>query len=144
MVSGTYDNIVSFGGSRLNRADIVFASGLCVFSFLALLSGEAAQPSKKPHFTDVASRSKIPYKTNNSFLGRKYFIQPMCGGVAAFDFDNDGKLDIFFANGARFPEMKKTDPGKAEPLLKDAQELMSMSGKAAETKAKAKEMLKKL
>jgi enediyne biosynthesis protein E4 len=32
----------------------------------------------------------------------------MCGGVAIFDFDNDGKMDIFFTNGAKLPEMRKT------------------------------------
>ena len=32
----------------------------------------------------------------------------MCGGVALFDFDNDGKMDLFFSNGAKLPEMKKT------------------------------------
>ncbi len=34
----------------------------------------------------------------------------MAGGVAAFDYDNDGKLDIFFANGADIRSLKKTDP----------------------------------
>ncbi len=42
----------------------------------------------------------------------------MCGGVALFDYDNDGRLDIFFTNGARFPEMKKTDPSFYNCLLR--------------------------
>jgi hypothetical protein len=41
----------------------------------------------------------------------------MCGGVAIFDFDNDGKMDIFFTNGAQFPDMKKTDPSYFNCLL---------------------------
>ena len=32
------------------------------------------------------------------------------GGVALFDCDNDGLLDIYFANGARFPDFEKADP----------------------------------
>jgi hypothetical protein len=72
---------------------------------LFVFSGEPAQAPRRPYFTDVAPRSKISYRTENGLPGRKYFPQPMCGGVAIFDFDNDGRLDIFFTNGAHFPEM---------------------------------------
>ncbi len=41
----------------------------------------------------------------------------MCGGVAIFDFDNDGKMDIFFTNGASLPELKKSDPSYYNCLL---------------------------
>src|SRR5439155_23029472 len=34
---------------------------------------------ERPHFTDVAPRSKIAYITNNNYTGRKYFQQPICG-----------------------------------------------------------------
>ena len=32
----------------------------------------------------------------------------MAGGVAAFDYDNDGLLDLFFTNGAEIPSLQKT------------------------------------
>jgi hypothetical protein len=80
-----------------------------VMWLLAASPGRPAPPAKRPGFTNVAPRSKISYISNNSFTGRKYFPQPMCGGVAIFDFDNDGKMDLFFTNGAKFPELKKTD-----------------------------------
>jgi hypothetical protein len=36
--------------------------------------------------------------------------ETMAGGVAVFDYDNDGALDLFFANGADIRSLKKTGP----------------------------------
>jgi len=79
----------------------------------------AGKTSSGGWFTDIAGRSQFAYQTNNDFTGRKYFPQPMCGGVAIFDFDNDGKMDIFFTNGARLPELSKTSPAYYSCLLRN-------------------------
>ena len=42
----------------------------------------------------------------------------MCGGIAILDYDNDGKLDIFFTNGAKLPEMKKINHSFYNCLLR--------------------------
>ena len=41
----------------------------------------------------------------------------MGGGVAIFDYDNDGRMDLFFTNGAALKDpMSKDDlPDKSEP-----------------------------
>ena len=36
--------------------------------------------------------------------------ETMAGGVAVFDYDNDGALDLFFTNGADIRSLKKTEP----------------------------------
>lgn len=70
-------------------------------------------------FKDVAALSKFSYVSNNDFKIRKYFPQPMCGGIAALDYNNDGKYDLFFTNGARLPELKKADASFYNCLLRN-------------------------
>ena len=86
---------------------------------LAVSAKRTALPARRPRFADIAPKSKISYRSNNDFRGRKYFPQPMCGGVGILDYDNDGLMDIFFTNGARFPEMTKTGASFYNVLLRN-------------------------
>jgi len=96
----------------------LIAAGLGAGFVLVLVSGRTAEVAKRPGFVDAAPRSKFSYISNNSADSHKYFPQPMCGGVAIFDYNNDGRMDIFFTNGAKMPEMRKTDPSFYNCLLK--------------------------
>jgi hypothetical protein len=65
-----------------------------------------------PHlvFTPVSEkRSAIQFVLRNSATAEKHQIETMPGGVALFDYDNDGRLDIYFTNGARQPQLQKVD-----------------------------------
>ncbi len=48
-------------------------------------------------FNDITSQSGITFKHALS-AEKKYIAESMSGGVALFDYDNDGYLDIFFVN----------------------------------------------
>lgn len=43
----------------------------------------------------------------------------MCGGVGVIDYDSDGWMDLFFTNGAKLPELKKTTPAYFNCLLRN-------------------------
>lgn len=75
------------------------------------------QPSNAGKFTDVAAKLGINFQYQASHTSKKYLLETMGSGVALFDYDNDGRLDIFFVNGAPLddPEATGAVPQKAGP-----------------------------
>lgn len=69
-----------------------------------------ARPEANVHFDDTVASSRIGFILRNSLSPQRYSIETMGGGVAVFDYNNDGLLDIFFANGAEIPSLEKTGP----------------------------------
>jgi enediyne biosynthesis protein E4 len=59
-------------------------------------------------FEDKLRTSRIDFVLRNSVSPQRYTIETMTGGVALFDYNNDGLLDIFFVNGAAIPSLEKT------------------------------------
>jgi hypothetical protein len=59
---------------------------------------------------DRQPSSGIGFVLDNGTVPDKPVIDAVLGGVALFDFDNDGWLDVFFTNGARIPGLAKDDP----------------------------------
>jgi hypothetical protein len=118
-----YPRSVSWGigGSQRRRA-ISFAT------IVLLVSPSLGQsPASENHpalnaptagrFVDVTGKLGIHFKQAASPTSKKYLLETMGSGVALFDYDNDGRLDIFFANGARIddPTPKGTIPQKDGP-----------------------------
>ena len=80
----------------------------------ALQKSTAPRPARKApkapatdagfSFTDVASQAGLGGALNvfGGVERKRYLIEEIGCGVALFDYDNDGWLDIFFVNGSRF------------------------------------------
>jgi hypothetical protein len=78
-------------------------------------------PNKKPPppapqtqspitFSDITTSTKINFRRAPSFTTVKYLLEAIGGGVAMVDYDNDGRLDLFFTNGAALKDpMPKTE-----------------------------------
>ena len=61
-------------------------------------------------FQDVAPESGLSFVLHNCPTPQKHMIETMAGGLAVFDYDGDGRPDIFFTNGAELPSLIKTGP----------------------------------
>ncbi len=83
---------------------------LCIFIALLILAvqGKGVSDAWAVRFEDASSASGLDFVLNNCLTRQRYLPGTMAGGIAAFDFNNDGRIDVFFANGAELPSLVKT------------------------------------
>jgi len=114
----------SAGSSALPFASLLLLVGATTTPAPRSRSGhEHAGPSgstpgaQDVRFTDVTREVGIDFVHQSSATSSKYLVETMGGGVALFDHDNDGRLDVFFTNGARIedPMSASKPPDKSDP-----------------------------
>jgi len=101
----------------------IFGAGLLLLSLVlfpaptVLCQSSNSSPAVPPRFSDVTSALGVHFQHVASHTSRKYLIETMGSGVALFDYDNDGRLDIFAVNGALLtdPTPKGMIPQKTGP-----------------------------
>lgn len=71
----------------------------------------AAPPPGPIHFTEVTAGSGVDFVHLSGDSAEKPFPAANGSGVAAFDFDLDGRVDLYFLTGTPFP----IDPARAGP-----------------------------
>ena len=91
-------------------------------ALLILRSGSSASwPTVDPvTFEDVAARSARPIHVAQAPQHRRSIrSRRWGGGVAVFDYNNDGKPDIYFVNGATVPGLEKIDGSYSNRLYRN-------------------------
>jgi hypothetical protein len=58
-----------------------------------------------PQFVDVAVRAGLDFHLTCGGPEKRYIMESMCGGVAVFDYDNDGWMDVLFVNGSTLEDL---------------------------------------
>ena len=95
---------------------------ICVVLAGSLLAGagmrivDSQEPAKGAiHF----KFQPIPFTLDSDETPQRRAPETMAGGVAVFDYNNDGNLDIFFTNGADINTLKKTDAKYSNRLFRN-------------------------
>ena len=78
-------------------------------------AGDAVIGDSKIRFVYQA----IDFKLESDETPERHAPETMAGGVAVFDFNNDGKLDIFFTNGADIKTLRKTSAKYSNRLFQN-------------------------
>jgi hypothetical protein len=104
---------------RLLQAALL--SGMIVLSITPIVAQQhaapnAAVPADSFAFHDVTEKLGVNFQYQASHTSRKYLPETMGAGVALFDYDNDGRLDIYLVNGGPLadPTPKGTIPHKTD------------------------------
>ena len=63
-------------------------------------------PNTPPLFVDVTQAAGINFHLNCGSKEKLYIVETQCGGAAAFDYDNDGWMDILLIDGSSIEDYK--------------------------------------
>ena len=88
----------------------VFLAGFLAWS----IPHATEQAGAQIHFTDITDSAGVKFR-HLTASEMKYIVESMSGGVALFDYDNDGWLDIYFTNALTVDTAN--DPRRAPSAL---------------------------
>ncbi len=102
---------------------------LVLTAVLLAACGTGSPPAESGHapasvgasdgFVDRAAETGLAFTYFNGMSGQFYFPEMLPGGVALVDYDNDGDLDVYFAQGRMLPESRPLGEAQVAPA-KDA------------------------
>ncbi len=61
---------------------------------------------------DVTAATGIAFRHTDGSSGRHYIVESVASGLATFDYDGDGRVDVYFLNGRPLPGAKADTPPK--------------------------------
>jgi hypothetical protein len=103
--------------------------GACgVIAAAALGAAACAPPADRRHHDEQASRVRlhdvaadagVRFVRHIGSSSEKFHVDSAPGGLAIFDYDGDGRPDVFFTDGAELPSLEKRLPAYANRLYRN-------------------------
>ena len=93
---------------RARRGARAHASVVLSLAFVATTVSRQ-EPARPLAFRNVAVAAGIDFVYQHSPTPEKHYIESAPAGLAVFDYNGDGRPDIFFTNGASSPGLDKAD-----------------------------------
>ncbi len=84
---------------RLLESSIVRTLGRFNLPLFAALCSMLTVAASDLRFTEGAREAGLNFQRSSGTPEKKFIIESMSGGVALFDYNGDGRLDIYFVNG---------------------------------------------
>ncbi len=86
--------------SKFSRRDLLKAIGTAAACAPLSPRGTFAQTPPSVKFIDIVESAGIDFRHDNAASSEKYLIETMGSGCGWIDYDQDGLLDLYLANGA--------------------------------------------
>src|ERR1043166_7411 len=104
----------------VGRLPLVAGLAICLAALLAASPPRAAlnEAASTVRFMDITDISGITFR-HNSAPEKKYIVESMSGGLALFDYDNDGYLDIFFVKSLTVALVKSKERSEERRVGKE-------------------------
>jgi len=95
-------------GATRSSGGFLLGLFLALLAIAALSFGAGTPPSESGRGAIHFKFQPVDFALDSDETPQRHAPETMAGGVAVFDYDNDGQLDIFFTNGADIDTLKKT------------------------------------
>jgi enediyne biosynthesis protein E4 len=93
--------------NHFTRLRVPAVTILFLFALFFPVAGAQKESAPAPAiFADVTRSAGIDFHLTCGGAKKLYIMESMCGGVAIFDYDNDGWPDIFLVNGSTLDDLK--------------------------------------
>jgi len=101
---------------------VAAVAAIAVAAAVLLNIAATPPPPEEPfpiQLRDVTGETGIAFRHTDGSGGRRYIVETVASGVATFDYDGDGLIDVYFLNGRPLPGTTTAGPPPKNRLYRN-------------------------